>query len=1345
MRFMRQYISISVRFDSASVSRSLIIIAVMLIILAFSLVALAKGAIASGSSSSIRGITVSQSDRQVLRFVYHTADRAQSLAPGSDNKQLDEESFLIAVPFGAEAQVGFVKPYGVTKAKTLLKKTQRVYSSSKRSANNTAQNTLVELGGKSSVRGWTLVAVNVRALQNDVVYDSLEIEIQFVPLASLGSVSANPGRVAQPGVFGAMFAATMLNYSAATIWAESSALAAERTLARATAGFNPFSVTSDWLKMNVTASGMIRVNGSDLSAAGLSIPISSDRVRVFYDGGEPLSPYNPIDTLDLRPTLEELPIKVFDGGDGRFDAGDYFVFYGEAVNHWKYEADKAPRFIRNVFTDNNYYWFTASGSFPNPAERIESIPLAGSGLAGPAVSAARKIVRVEQDNVTSEDGRGDINNFYDWFWSGDNSVNTTFAALNPATDASLDLTTRYTVHAIAGALSLSINGQPATVVSNTQNEFWSFTTGALRNGSNSIGVNQSKFFSRGPYLDYIEVDYLSDLKYVTSGLEFYVPDSSGSVFTVLRDVIVPGAPATAMVWELNDARHPREITDIKMNAGVLSFVAGMNDTIPNRFYVADISAAKAPASIERVVTNDLRSDISAQVDYIIVTPRGWVDNLQGYVSYRSSASNVNIKVVAVEDIYDVFSAGRTDPSAIRDYLKLAYETFPSPAPSTVLFVGDGTYDFRHVGPGAAENKIPPYVRPFRTERDYISDDSYVYFDEFAYLDSDGDYVPDSVFGVDMVPARWPVRTTAELNRVIDKTIGYETAPELGSWRTKVILLADDEFSDLFVNESVHVTQTEDLEKNHLPGDFLREKIYLWDFQFNSSRERPTVNDAIVRAINDGALVFNYVGHGNPELFAHERVFTTQSDLPRLNNGSRLPLVFTASCSIGFFDSPTQEGMAEELLRMEHGAVCVISATRLVYSSANAKFNRVAFDHIFGPQGLSIAQAVFAAKLTRQVFDGSVDNDRRYSCFGDPYLKLARPEYKVEFTSVPDSIVALDTTIVAGNVLDASGNVFTAFNGTAEVTVRDSRAERDHKVLNLQGDVDIDVFYDVKGPVIFRGVTPVVNGTFSVGFIPSLDVTFGGDGAQISVYASNASTDADGLKDSIPVSATITNSNDSNGPKISLIFPERQNFLSGDRISPTEEFIVRLEDPSGINLSGAFGHGISFTIDDDQTTQAQLTDSFAYDDGSFSAGELRYTISNSTPGVHQYKVKVWDNANNSSSLAFSAETSLEESIAIEELLNYPNPMSKDDITSFYFNLQSPAKLVTLQIFTVAGAEIYAAEASNLLANYHSDMFPWNGRDLSGDRVATGVYLYKVVAYPENGSDAVEEFGKLVLMN
>ncbi|HSH00643.1 MAG TPA: C25 family cysteine peptidase, partial [candidate division Zixibacteria bacterium] len=537
--------------------------------------------------------------------------------------------------------------------------------------------------------------------------------------------------------------------------------------------------------------------------------------------------------------------------------------------------------------------------------------------------------------------------------------------------------------------------------------------------------------------------------------------------------------------------------------------------------------------------------------------------------------------------------------------------------------------------------------------------------------------------------------------------------------------------------------TEDLERFHLPAQFLRDKIYLWDYPKNSLQERPTVNEALVRTLNEGSLILNYVGHGNPSLFAHERVFTNQSDLPRLRNGVRLPVVFTASCSIGFFDDPYTEGMSERLVRMEGGAILVVSATRLVYSQANALFNRVAYDHIFGPQNLTVAQAVFAAKMTRADAQGTKGNDRRYAIFGDPWLRLGAPAYEVEYTSAPDTLVALTPTVIAGRVVDEFGAPVSGFTGTAQVVVYDTRATRNHKVLNSQGDVRADVSYDVNGAALYRGSAAVVNGQFSVTFVPSLDVGFGGAAARISVYASDNFSDAIGVIDSLPISATVPSTTDYTGPEISLVLPERSGFVSGDPIGPSEEIIVRLADTSGINLGAGFGHGITLMIDNEITSELTLSESFVYVPGSFRSGSASVALPNLAPGTHTFRVKAWDNANNSASLTFTAHVTLQTALSIDQLLNYPNPMQ--EMTAFYFTLMAPVTRMSLEIFTVSGIKVHEAEERDLPQGYNEGRFAWDGRDQDGDRVATGVYVYRAVAHPADPGEPVEEFGKLIVVN
>ena len=67
---------------------------------------------------------------------------------------------------------------------------------------------------------------------------------------------------------------------------------------------------------------------------------------------------------------------------------------------------------------------------------------------------------------------------------------------------------------------------------------------------------------------------------------------------------------------------------------------------------------------------------------------------------------------------------------------------------------------------------------------------------------------------------------------------------------------------------------------------------------DAAGEKPGAREDLVNAWNEGMVYVDYVGHGSPNVWAHEDVFRRTRDLPRLFNGQRLPLVYTASCSIG---------------------------------------------------------------------------------------------------------------------------------------------------------------------------------------------------------------------------------------------------------------------------------------------------------------------------------------------------------------------------------------------------------------------------------------------------------------
>ncbi|MGD8921886.1 MAG: type IX secretion system sortase PorU, partial [Candidatus Zixiibacteriota bacterium] len=1034
----------------------------------------------------------------------------------------------------------------------------------------------------------------------------------------------------------------------------------------------------------------------------------------------------------------EVAIKIADGGDGTFDRSDSVIFYGESVDRWLYREGFNPSYITNVYTDRNVYWLSVTGGLGGAPIRMGTADAAVSGQADTVIEAVASQVHAEEDKLLLKDASGHTDNYYNWYWT--NNTNLDFYIPSPGAvtgaQATLSLVGR------TGGLSymdVYVNGAPASD-KNCSAFGCSFSTTALTDGLNQIDLSLTPDGSTPPYFDYLNVTYSRRLAPSDDRLDFVTNNIAQTAEFRITDQF----SSTPMLLDISDPLAPVQLTGFSRDGGGIAFERDLSGQQYSHYHMATLATIRTPESLERVSPTDLRA-APGQADLIVVTAEALAPYLADYKEYRESGG-YSVRVVTIDDIMDNFSYGVYDPAAIRDFLKFAYETYPSPAPSAVLFVGDANYDYRNVLGTNVPNLVPVFIHPYEGLDITYSDDNYVYFGRYGILDSDTSLYRAPDRGLDMISARWPVRNAEELRTVVNKIKDYESPSNFGIWRTRITLVADDEFGGNFDNETFHTTQTEQLDSTSIPRVYTRDKIYLWDYPF-VNREKPAVNEAIINSLNEGSLIINYVGHGNPDVWAHEHVLRRASDLPRLHNYDQLTLVFAASCAIGFFDDPEREGMGETFLTMSSGgAIGVVSATRLVYSSPNASFNRDVYQLMLDDEDLSICQAVYTAKLMRQYVVTPTDttilprnNDRAYVYFGDPFLRLGTPSLRVEFDEAPDSLIALNRTRVSGRVVDRSGSPLLR-DGKLLVAVYDSQREKMHRV----GSQEIE--YKITGPRIYRGSATIENGSFELEFVPPLDVGYGGKGARVLTYAMFDSTDAVGLVDSVSISKQITVSSDSTGPAITYGFAGRSNFLSGDLITRNESLQLRISDSSGINLSGGLGHGISLEIDGRSDNTIMLTDYFEYDQDDFTAGGLTYPSLNLEPGQHQFKIKAWDNANNSSTVEFSVEVVASTRLAINELLNYPNPMNER--TTFYFELTQPASEFSLEIFTLSGKKIRSFNQNSLPAdNYPNSIFDleWDGRDADGDRVATGVYIYKAAALPSAGGDRVESFGKIVVIN
>lgn len=202
------------------------------------------------------------------------------------------------------------------------------------------------------------------------------------------------------------------------------------------------------------------------------------------------------------------------------------------------------------------------------------------------------------------------------------------------------------------------------------------------------------------------------------------------------------------------------------------------------------STVGAPYKIERSAPDDLTVPTSeGEEDLIIITAPEFVDGLAPLAEQRRR-EGLSVRVVSVQDVFDLFNGGRAWPTAIRSYLRYLFRERDLD-PSFLLLVGDASDDFANVLPESARNFVPTqtvFSNAYSSQGpELVSSDEWFVDDLQAPGDS-LDFYPDMHVG------RLPVSNLAELSLIVNKLLEYSTFHEGETWRQRGLLVSDDEFS-----------------------------------------------------------------------------------------------------------------------------------------------------------------------------------------------------------------------------------------------------------------------------------------------------------------------------------------------------------------------------------------------------------------------------------------------------------------------------------------------------------------------------------------------------------------------
>ncbi|MHB1049589.1 MAG: type IX secretion system sortase PorU [Bacteroidota bacterium] len=1177
-----------------------------------------------------------------------------------------------------------------------------------------------------SVKGWTVANIILTPLQFQSSSRTLRKYTRILFRIDYGEKERSTGVAGNDG----WGKSALLNYSAGKQWNAASlrkSSAAGSVLAGGT-----------WYKLEVNEEGMYKIDAQYLRTLGVepSSLASIFDVKIFGADGRRIT----VDHTVARPAdLPQMAVRYVDNnGNTKFDSDDYIMFFGQSTSGWNYDpVQKEYRHYTNPYTNSNYYFLSVGASAPVRMMQEQTVAAATSGTVTQALGM--HLFKEEKFNFNYSgqnwvsapfnpgDSRVISNRLHGWIPG--TSVRYVYHLYSRANVTATFRIEESGVQIAAPMLAFMTDFQlnsPETVYAQEVLSAVSVVPSLTDQRSNVKFTYDASSAVASGFINWMRIFFRQRLTAQGNQFIFRSPDTTGVVEYEI-DGFTDNDISVVDVSAMNSQKKLAH--QLLQTAGSMTFKDSAAAGSVKKYWVGTVSSMKYPKSFSKIVNSDLHGNTGAE--FIIITHKEFKSAAERLKQHKESLPDpISTVVVDVDSIFNEFGIGMPDPAAMRDFIKHAYENW-TVRPGYVLFFGDATFDHKNI---LGNDRW--WVPAIQTEESNQKIFTYNLEDFFAYLN------PNNPLQVSIAHGRLCPRSAEEASFLVDRIIKYETGAERSSWKNLVTVVADDMVTPDTQLERDHIDQSESLVTTYTPKDFEVKRIYLEEYQttFTSSgRRKPEARTALLEQINRGTLMLNYIGHGNPRVWAHESILSIDDVKTQFANPDKLTFIVAATCDWGRFEEGTEQSSAEEVMvNKSGGAIGVLSATRAVYSHSNAELNRRFYSFLFSTT--PVMRLGDALLLTKNVL-AHVENKQKYFLLGDPTMRLAVPSGRIVVDSInttaassADTMKALQKVTISATVRNADSTVNTNYNGTALVTVFDSEVIRTvPAVFNFS--------YRQPGAVIYKGEATIANGIMTATFIVPKDISYENKNGRISVYFSNTTTDGRGYTTNFIVGGTNAGAPaDSVGPSISIYF-DSPTFRSGDLVGDNPVLYVDLRDSSGINSSGsAIGHRIEAWLNG-SAKSIDLTESYKGEIDSYQSGTVQYPMSGLSDGSHTLKVRAWDVYNNSSMEEIFFSVASGEGLSIRQLYNFPNPVSTTTAFTFQHNQLLPID-VTIFIYTVTGRMIHKIEQFGV-----GDRFvriPWDRRDSDGDEVGNGIYFYKVTAKTIDGRFTSESIGTMAVV-
>lgn len=1106
---------------------------------------------------------------------------------------------------------------------------------------------------------------------------------------------------------------------------------------------NSVLASGQWHKLSISKSDVYKIDASTLKSMGLNASdISASTIKIYGNGGlllpEPISAYRHDD-------LKEVPVYLKDeNGNDRLDGNDYLLFFGQGPNNWKYDPSASDyTHISHPYSDEAYYFLTHGGV---TSLRHENIGHQNDQTALIDIQSYDYLIHREFDDMNVlKSGR-------DWYMEMFRTENEeTFKEVIPDIDLTQPVLfkSRLAARALSTSfLTIGINGNELINRSffRVSGEYdKDYMTGPetvqglfeVNSGQLNINYRYSKpSLGAYVYLDFYSLKAVSKLKW-NGNVSFF--NKAGTDLNGNIKYIIEGK--VPMVWDITDKVAPR-IHQTEWNGSTSSFTVNAQQKVREFVMFDPDLVTSRPGYAGSVANQNLHA--LYDIEYLIIAHPDFVDEAERLGKFHEERNGYTYTVVTPAQVYNEFSSGAQDITAIRDLARMLYERNSTSSRKLrfLLLFGDASYDYKN-RVKSNTNMVPTYqsLNSFQPAYSYSSDDYY------AILDQNEGYwgIQLAKEGLDIGVGRIPASNTSEAKTMVDKIVHYHTTASLGDWRNQVTFLGDDEDNNTHLNDVEAVTS---FIYDQAPVYNIN-KIYLDAFKqevFGSGQKYPGVNAAIDQSFDRGHLIFNYLGHGGQSGMAHERVIT-RPQITNWTNLNKLPLFVTATCELSRYDDPAQASPGElALFSAQGGGIGLITTSRLVYIGLNKDLNVAVFNQNLFSKKDGEWQTLGEIYRNAKNNSARAENQRNFILLGDPAMTLAYPELEAVITkinSIPvdgtaDTLRALSSVTVEGEIHN-QGIIDTGFNGTAYPTVFDKFLT--YRTLG-NDDASYPADYLLQNSVLYRGKVSVKNGKYSFSFVVPKDIAYQFGLGKLSVYAENGQIDAGGFNRNFYIggSEKIT-VNDTTGPKLEL-FMEDESFRFGDIVSASPLLLAKVYDLNGINTVGN-GIGRDITAILDRGTPQEklyiLNDYYYSKLDSYQEGEIRFPFETLPEGRHTLFLKLWDVYNNSASAFTEFEIGLGNELEISSFYSYPNPSEGKNPLTLVFNHNRPGEVLNAEIFItdMIGKKVYEQRIPVNDASVRVEI-----QNKFNGEFTSGLYIAHLRLIGENG-DVADKSHKIIV--